>query len=62
MNSVKNKSMKIPKNTKNRTPIPHENNTKREKLKDVFSDRRIYFVITSSLDGIVEQLKITLET
>lgn len=59
MNSVKNKSLKIPKNTKNRMPVPHVNNNKKEKLKGVFSDRRICFVITPSLDGIVEQLKIT---
>ena len=53
MNSVEKKSVKIPKNMKNRMLIPHANNSKREKLKGLFSDRRISFVTISSPDGIV---------
>ena len=49
MNSVENKSVKIPKNMKNRMLIRHVNNI----------NRRIPFVTISSLDGIVEQLRIT---
>ena len=53
MNIVEKKSVKIPKNMKNRTLIPHVNNNKRAKLKGPFSDRRISFVTISSPDGIV---------
>ena len=53
MNSVENKFLKIPKNMKNRILIPHVNNNRKAKLKDIFSDRRISFVIISSLHGIV---------
>ena len=52
MNSVENKSMKIPKNLKNRMLTPHVNNNKISKL-SLFSDRRISFVTISSLDVIV---------
>ena len=53
MNSVEIKSVKIPKNMKNRMLIPHVNNNKSEKLKGLFFDRRISFVTISSLDGIL---------
>ena len=52
MNSVENKSMKIPKNMKNRMLIPHVSNNKIEKLKGLFSDKRNSFVTISSPDGI----------
>ena len=53
MNSVESKSVQIPRNMKNRILIPYVNNNKRAKLKGLFSDGRISFVTTSSLDGIV---------
>ena len=53
MNIVENKSVKIPKNMKNRMLISHVNNNERAKLKGLFSDRRIFFVTISSLDRIV---------
>ena len=59
MNSVQNKSVKIPKNMKNRILISRVNNNKRTKLKGFFSDRRISFDTISSLDGLAKQLKLT---
>ena len=53
MNSVDSKSMKIPKNMKNRPLIPHVSNDKRAKLKGLFSDSRNSFVTISSPDKIV---------
>ena len=53
MNSVENKSVKIPINIKNRMLIPCVNNNKRAKLKGLFFDRRIFFVTISSPDRTV---------
>ena len=53
MNSAENKSVKIPKNMKNRMLIPRVNNNKRAKVKGLTSDRIISFVTISSPDGIV---------
>ena len=53
MNSVENKSVKIPKNMKNRMLIPRVNGHERAKSKGLFSDRRISFVTILSPDGIV---------
>ena len=53
MNSVKNKSVKIPKNMKKRMLTQMEVNSKRAKLKGLFSDKINSFVAISSPDRIV---------
>ena len=52
MNSVENKSVKIPKNIEKRMLTHMEINSKRAKLKGLFSDKINSLVAISSPDGI----------